>query len=447
MSTKPGATAQPEASSSRAPEPRRSPISAIMPSATATSATRPGAPVPSNTVPPRTTRSTVIDRHRRSCLLDPELGHRVDAVPFEDRVDLGEVGAVDRPPECADVVLDLADGAAPHERGAHGRMRRGPAQRELRDALVVARRERLELLDRADVVREPVGAEEGGEHLDRAHVPLSRPPVLPTELDVLGERPGQQAVRERSVRHEPDAVLRAIREDVALHPPVEHVEPVLHDVDTPDRHARLDLLELEVREADEADLALAHDVVERAHRLLERREAVGPVHEVHVDVVGAEVLQALVDRREHARTAAVPEVWLVAVVHAELRDDEGLVATPPQRLTEGLLGRAHAVPLGGVEAVDPEVERAADGPLELGRRDVAVASADLPAPVPDGRDVEARTTERAELHAWLAACVHRCPPPAPDDVQRDGLQLTVVSFVHDDARHRAVVVIMARCVD
>ena len=51
------------------------------------------------------------------------------------------------------------------------------------------------------------------------------------------------------------------------------------------------------------DLALADDVVERAHRLLERRRAVGPVHEVHVDVVGAEVLQALVDRRADALRA------------------------------------------------------------------------------------------------------------------------------------------------
>ena len=61
--------------------------------------------------------------------------------------------------------------------------------------------------------------------------------------------------------------------------------------------AGLDLLGLEVGEPDEADLAVADQVVERAHGLLERRVPVGPVDHVHVDVVGAEALEALVDRR------------------------------------------------------------------------------------------------------------------------------------------------------
>src|SRR5262245_58126988 len=56
MSMKPGATAQPVASSSRSP---RSPgaILRITPPAIATSAARPGAPLPSNPVPPRITIS------------------------------------------------------------------------------------------------------------------------------------------------------------------------------------------------------------------------------------------------------------------------------------------------------------------------------------------------------------------------------------------------------
>ena len=82
-----------------------------------------------------------------------------------------------------------------------------------------------------------------------------------------------------------------------LHAPVEQVQAVLRDVDPPGLHAGRDVVAGEVRDADEADLAVAHDVVEGAHGLLERRRTVGPVHEVHVDVVGPEVLQALVDRR------------------------------------------------------------------------------------------------------------------------------------------------------
>ena len=50
-STKPGATARPSASMTRAPLPSRSPTAAIRPSAIPTSACRPGAPVPSMTRP------------------------------------------------------------------------------------------------------------------------------------------------------------------------------------------------------------------------------------------------------------------------------------------------------------------------------------------------------------------------------------------------------------
>src|SRR4051795_4922270 len=59
MSMKPGATTQPDASSSCSPR-RSGPISRMTPSVTATSATRPGAPLPSTTVPPRMTISADI---------------------------------------------------------------------------------------------------------------------------------------------------------------------------------------------------------------------------------------------------------------------------------------------------------------------------------------------------------------------------------------------------
>src|SRR5438477_10938037 len=59
MSMKPGATAQPDASSSRSPR-SFGPISRITPPVIATSAARPGAPLPSKTVPPRMTNSAGI---------------------------------------------------------------------------------------------------------------------------------------------------------------------------------------------------------------------------------------------------------------------------------------------------------------------------------------------------------------------------------------------------
>src|SRR5207237_6254479 len=108
-----------------------------------------------------------------------------------------------------------------------------------------------------------------------------------------------------------------------------------------------------------------HEVVEGAHGLLEGDGAVGPVHEIDVDVVGAEVLQRVVDGRHGALTAAVTQVRLVAVVHAELADDDRLVAPTSQSLAQRSFGGAHAVALGGIEAVDAEVESTAYGSGKL----------------------------------------------------------------------------------
>ena len=168
----------------------------------------------------------------------------------------------------------------------------------------------------------------------------------------------------------------------------------------------VDLLPLEVRDADEAGLPLAHDVLEGAHRLLERGPVVGPVHEVDVDAVGAEVLEALLDRCHDACAAGVAEVRLVPISDAELGDEDRVPAAPAERPSERALRRAEAVPLGGVEAVDAEVERAPDGAGEFRLLDPPVAAADLPAAEADGRDLEPRPSEWSLLHQ--VPFVRRC---------------------------------------
>src|ERR1700677_299962 len=93
MSMKPGATTQPEASSSRAPC-RSGPISSILPAVMATSARRPGPPLPSITVPPRMAISagistSVAPRQQELGLIDRRSGGGSTVHRDDDPGDLG----------------------------------------------------------------------------------------------------------------------------------------------------------------------------------------------------------------------------------------------------------------------------------------------------------------------------------------------------------------------
>src|SRR4051794_25498287 len=100
MSTNPGVTSRPSASTVRTAVPPTRPTSVTTPPCTATSAVRPGAPVPSTTVPPRITRSwsdtsTPSDAQRGQDLFaeEPARGGRVLTVGAEART--GDDKAVD----------------------------------------------------------------------------------------------------------------------------------------------------------------------------------------------------------------------------------------------------------------------------------------------------------------------------------------------------------------
>src|SRR3954452_11758582 len=94
MSTKPGGTRAPSASTSRVPVPSTAPTSVTTPPVMATSAVRAGAPVPSTTVPPRITRSCTAsplqaldDGHVR---LASTLAHGLQAVATARSLELVE---------------------------------------------------------------------------------------------------------------------------------------------------------------------------------------------------------------------------------------------------------------------------------------------------------------------------------------------------------------------
>jgi hypothetical protein len=105
------------------------------------------------------------------------------------------------------------------------------------------------------------------------------------------------------------------------------------------------------------------------------------MHEIDVDMIGLEPLQALLDRGEDAGTAAVSAVRHFVIADAEFGRYD-VVSAWPKRSRKRLFGRAHPVGLGRVEAADAAVDRLRDRTLELALVDTAVGATDLPQPKP-----------------------------------------------------------------
>ena len=89
----------------------------------------------------------------------------------------------------------------------------------------------------------------------------------------------------------------------------------------------------EVRRADVANLAGAHEVIERAEHFLDRGQGVEPVQLEEIDVIGAEPPQALVDRatrwnREEPTSFGPAPLRKVALVEMSTRLRRPATALP-----------------------------------------------------------------------------------------------------------------------
>src|SRR5205823_2167518 len=115
----------------------------------------------------------------------------------------------------------------------------------------------------------------------------------------------------------------------------------------------------------------------RADRLLDRRLWVDAMLVVDVDAIGAEPLERGVAAGEHVLAIAADPQSLALLVTdvAELGREHDLVASALDRTADQPLVRERAVDVGGVEEIDPELERPVDrgdrlalvrGSVELG---------------------------------------------------------------------------------
>ena len=162
-----------------------------------------------------------------------------------------------------------------------------------------------------------------------------------------------------------------------------------------DRVCLLDHLRGEVRRADRADRSLLDELVERAERLLDRRDAVGAVVLVEVDPVGLQPAQRGLDRLADVGAGAASGLAVAEVV-AELRREHDPVAPPGERAADDLLAAALvAVDVRGVEERDARVERGVD---HRARGLLVDPAAEVVAAEPDDGHLEVGAAEAARAH-------------------------------------------------
>ena len=106
-----------------------------------------------------------------------------------------------------------------------------------------------------------------------------------------------------------------------------------------------------VRDPDIEHLALAHQVVQRPHQLLDRRDGVPGVDPEQVQVAGLQPL-GLIDRLDQVLALVAARVRVVADGrHRRLRRHHQPLAVRPDQLTQELLARPEGVVVGGVHEV------------------------------------------------------------------------------------------------
>ena len=234
--------------------------------------------------------------------------------------------------------------------------------------------------------------------------------VVALEPALRADPAGQQPERQRRVAQDRDAVTQAERHQLRLDVAVHHAELFLDGIERAGGHIGLHVRRADVARADRPDLAGPLQILERAHRLGDRRRRVLPVGDVEVDMVGAEAAQALLDLVRdrvppevavHRLAVLVEEVVALGGVPDEpaLRGEHHLVAAAGDGLADDLLRAAHAVGRRRVDQADAGVDR---GPDRGDRRGLVGAAphpaADRPGAEADGRGADAGAADLARLH-------------------------------------------------
>ena len=194
----------------------------------------------------------------------------------------------------------------------------------------------------------------------------------PQPLAERGEEaavPAQVARRQGEPGDEPDALALALLDDI-LRSSVHQVVPVLHGRDRDDGSGRPDLVDADVGEPDEADLALALESGQLADLLLERDLGIDAVELEERDLLQPQPAEAHLALLAQVLGPAqrVPEVGPGAH-HPGLGGDHELAGIGVEGGPDQLLADVGAVRVGGVDQVDTQLDGASqhrDGLVPVG---------------------------------------------------------------------------------
>jgi len=213
----------------------------------------------------------------------------------------------------------------------------------------------------------------------------------------------QQPVGQGAVSHQADAVLRVERKHVSFHTAVKQVVTILPDIHTTRLHTRFDFFGFEVGHTDKPRLALLDNVVHGAHGLVEGDASIRPVKEIYVNIVSVQVREAGFNRELDPSGAAVAPLVAQGVIvsDAPFGDQNDVLPAIAKPLGEEPLGVAKAIPLGGVEAIDPEIQGTMDSADDFRVVKVAVGATQLPATETHCRYIEASLAKGSILHVIL----------------------------------------------
>src|SRR4051812_18337761 len=187
--------------------------------------------------------------------------------------------------------------------------------------------------------------------------------VVASDLRLLADCAGEEALAERAERDEADAKLFERRQDrlLGLAPPERILR--LEGRHRLHRVRAADVLDARLRHAEVLDLSFVDEFLDRSGDLFDWNVRVDAVLVVEVDVVGAKALERAFDNPCNCLWAAIDEAARSSrEVPPELGRDDDPVAQRFEGFADEFLVCVGAVALGGVEEGDARLDRITDQP-------------------------------------------------------------------------------------